>query len=394
MRKLAFIIATLALSAGSLRAQQTCASYSIVMNTPEDKLMLAVNGASNPQEQAAALVKFAQAHADSKFMPCVDEYLTRAYLKLKQYNKAIAAGQEALAAHYLDMNFVENLLQAYIASGRAGSHAFDLLALARAEIQRESQVARPAGTTDAAWQQMQKQAAATAKNETDYMQYAFFQLLAHVTDPNQRIAALDKFTQAYPGEAQKNAGLLNYQYAIAYTMLNQTEKADSYAEKTLAADPNNVEALNLLAFDYAIQRRTNLDQAAAYAKKVIQLVPAMSKPAGATDAQFQAEQNNLLGVAHLALGYVMLIRASGGKRYATRSQMAPAIRELESANEMLASNPRLDGGALFYLGNAYEEEYPADHRAALDVLSKAAPLQSPWQAPAQELLAKVRRVVH
>ncbi len=394
MRPLAFFAVAFLASAAALRAQQTCASYPIVINTPEDKLMLAVNGASNPQQEAAALEQFAQAHPNSKYMPCVDEYLTRAYVKLNQYDKAIAAGQKAVAAKYLDVIFLEKLLQAYIASGQANAQAFDVLTLGPAEIARENQPARTAGTSGAAWQQIQKQATATAQNETDYMQYAFFQLLSRVSDPKQRVTALDQFTQSYPSEAQKNAALLDNQYAVAYTMLGQTEKADEYAEKTLAADPNNVDALNLLAFDYAIQRRTHFAEASADANKVVQMVPTMTKPAGATEAQLQAEQNNLLGVAHLVLGYVDLVRASNGKRYATRAEMAPAIRELESANEHLAANPRLEGGALYYLGDAYEEEYPADHRAALDALTKAAPLESPWQAPARQLLAKVRRVAH
>ena len=394
MRPSAILASILLLSSAALNAQQTCANYSIVINTPEDKLMLAVNGANEPQEQVSALEKFAQQYPNSKFMPCVDEYLTRAYVKLRQYTLAITAGQKAVAAHYLDVIFLEDLLKAYIVSGQANSQAFNLLEMAPAEIDREAQVARPAGTSDVAWQQMEKQAASTAQNEADFMQYAFFQLLAHVSDPNQRLADLNQFAQAYPAEARRNAGLLNNQYAQAYTMLGQTEKADDYAEKTLAADPNNVDALSLLAFDYAIQRRTKFAQAVADANKVIEIVPTLPQPKGATDAQFQAQQNNLLGVAHLVLGYVDLVRASSGNRYATHLQMAPAIHELESARKLLANNPRLEGGTLLYLGDAYEAEYPAEHHAALDVLTQAASLKSPWQSPAQQLLAKVRRVVH
>ncbi len=392
MRSLALLSAMLVLSSAMLRAQQTCANYSIVINTPEDKLMLAVNGAHSPQEQVSALKKFIQAYPNSPYLPCAEEYLTRADVKLGQYSEAIAAGQKAIAAHYLDILFLEDLLKAYIASGQATSPAFDILAMAPAEIARESQVARSTGTSAAAYQQMVKQAQATAQGEDDFMQYAFFQLLAHVTDPNRRIADLGKFSQAYPAEAQKNAALIDYQYALAYTALNQTQKADQYAEKTLAADPDNVDALNLLAFDYALERRTHLDRAEADAQKVLRLVPTLTKPAGATDAQFQAEQSNLLGVAHFVLGFIDLLRASSGKRYATHAQMAPAIAQLDSARQLLAHNPRLEGGVLFYLGSAYEGEYPAEHRAALAVLEQAVSLASPWQAPARELLVRVRRV--
>ncbi len=51
--------------------------------------MLAINGADNPQDQLAVLEKFAQEHPDSKFMPCVNEYLASVNLKVKDYDKSI-----------------------------------------------------------------------------------------------------------------------------------------------------------------------------------------------------------------------------------------------------------------------------------------------------------------
>src|SRR5579872_3178234 len=52
--------------------QQSCSNYSIVVNSPEDKLMLAVNGSDDPNAKIAGLEKFAQEHADSAYMPCVE----------------------------------------------------------------------------------------------------------------------------------------------------------------------------------------------------------------------------------------------------------------------------------------------------------------------------------
>jgi hypothetical protein len=63
-----------------------------------------LNGADSPQEQLAALDKFAQEHADSKFMPCVNEYYASVNLKLKDYDKSIEYAEKDLAANYQDLN--------------------------------------------------------------------------------------------------------------------------------------------------------------------------------------------------------------------------------------------------------------------------------------------------
>lgn len=83
-----------------LEAQQVCPGLPYVANTPEDALMQAVNGAEKPEEQIAALDKFAAANPDSRFMPCVDEYYTMVYLKLNNFDKVVEYGEKGLAGKY------------------------------------------------------------------------------------------------------------------------------------------------------------------------------------------------------------------------------------------------------------------------------------------------------
>ncbi len=364
-----------------LGAQTPCPSLSVVVNTPEDELMLAVNGAEKPEDQIAALEKFAQAHADSKFLPCVYEYLTSANVKLNNFDKAIEWGEKDVAASYGDLNLTINLLKAYTGSGKVNDAAFDLIAKAPELIKTENAPSRPAKATDEEWQKMQQDLAAQAKDERAYMEYAFFQLLPRVTDGAKRIQYLDVFTKAYPDAT--NVSQLNFQYLMAYDMANNGAKADEYGEKAIAADPNNVEALNLVAYDYS-NRRINLDKAVDYAKKVVSLVPQMKKPEGASDDQFKAQQSNQLGMAHLTLGYVSFQKAGKTRK------VAPAIQEFQKAVDLLSANPNLQGAALFYLGSAYEFQYPPNHKSAAEALERAAGIQSPWQGQARDLLAKVK----
>lgn len=381
MRKLidAVLLAGCLSYACPLAAQLNC---TVVVNSPEDQLMLAVNGADNPQDQVSALDKYVQAHADSTFMPCVNASYTAAYLKLNNFDKAIEYGEKDFTANTADINVMLNLLRAYVGAGNASDAAFDIINKVPDEIKKESNPSRPEKMNDADWQKAQQDLAEQTKDERAYGEYAFFQLLPRVTEPTKQIQFLDSFMTSYPDTP--NVSQVNFQYFIAYKRANNAAKADEYGEKSIASDPNNVATLNLVADDYAT-RQTNLDKATQYATKVLQLAPAMKKPDGMTDADFKTNQNNQLGLAHTTLGYIAFLKAGKTRK------VAPAIQEFKTAVDLLGANPELQGKALYFLGSAYEFEYPPNHKAAADALGRVA---GPWQGQAQGLLAKVKKAEH
>jgi len=388
MRKMSFplILSGVLVFAGSLQAQQVCPGLPYVANTPEDELMQAVNGADKPEEQIAALDKYAKEHGDSKFMPCVDEYYTMTYLKLNNFDKVVEYGEKGLATNYKDVMMTLNTLKGYVGSGKVSDAAFDVIHQAPGLIATETKPARPTGVSDADWQKAQEDNAAQAKDELAYVAYAYFQLIPRVTDPNKRIERLDDYVKSFPDDAAKNAGQANFLYFIAYKMANKPDKAMEYGEKTIASDPNNLLANNLLAYDYAIGR-VNPDKAADYAKKAIDLAQQMKKPEGLSDAQFKQEQDNQLGMAHLSLGYVTFTRAVTARS----KKLGPAIEELKTAADLLGANPELQGQSLYYLAYAYESGAPVNHKGAIDALTRASSLQCSWKGPADELLAKVKK---
>lgn len=376
-----FILVVFLGGASTLTAQQLCRGFTVVMNSPEDKLMQAVNGSATAQAEVQALDAYAQTNPTSSFMSCVEEYYAAAYLKENDYPHAIEYGQKALAAHDQNELLLVNITKAYVGSAEAVPEAFAVIMMAPAEIQAETPRARPSGASDADWQKTQSDDQAEAKDITAYMEYAFFALLSRVQDTNQRIQYLDQLTKTYSDSGLQ--GRADFQYFVAYKMLNQTAKADAYGEKAVAEDPNNVDALNLLAYDYGIGR-TNLHKAAEYAAKVLQLAPQIKKPVAMPEEQFQSELNSKLGLAHLTLGYVNFVESTRTKR------IAPAIDQFKTAISLLDNNPFYQAQALYFLGNAYEFQYPPDHRAAAAALERAASLKTPVAAQARELLAKVR----
>lgn len=382
MRKLLWgiLAAGFLLAPSPLRAQQPCPRMPVVINTPEDKLMLAVNGADNPQAQVDALNKYAAENADSKFLPCVNEYLTMTFVKLQDYDKAIEAGEKDLAGDYLDVNLIVNLLKAYVGAGKATDNAFALINKGPQQIHDEI-LTTSTGTAEEV-EKARQAGQEQAKEIRAYMEYAFFQLLPRLTDPGKRVQDLDAFVKAYPDTPNMNQ--VNVQYFAAYQAAGDSEKMFEYGEKAVASDPNNVSTLNLVADGYATAKQPHLDQAAQYAQKALSLAASMQKPEGMTDDQFKASHDTQLGLAHSTLGYVDM------QKGARTHRVAAAIKEFKDASDLLGSNPALLARALYFLGYSYELAYPANHRLAAEALAKAASLQTPWQATAQDLLQKVK----
>lgn len=387
MRKLlcGLFLAACFLAARPSTAQQVCPGLPYVANTPEDELMQAVNGAENPQEQIVALDKFAQAHSDSKFMPCVDEYYSMVYLKLNNYDKAIEYGEKGLASNYQDMMLIINVLKASVAAGKADDQVFDIIAKVPDVIKAEGQPLRPPNISDAEWKKALDDLAAQGKEEGAYVVYAFFQLVPRLPDPKRRLDVLDKFSKTFPDVVEKNPAQINSAYFDAYRASNDLDKSVEYGEKTVASDPQNFGAWNALAYIYGVVKRSDQDKAATYAQKALDIAAGLKKPDGVSDADFKSAQDNALGMAHLTLGYVEFTKAGKNRR------VAPAIKDLKAAVDLLGANAELQGQALFFLGNAYEYEYPANHAAAIDVLTKASSLPCSMQGQASDLLAKVKK---
>lgn len=380
----ALLLAGIALSAVPLRAQQPCPSFTIVMNSDEDHLVMAMNGADNPQEQLAALDKYVAAHADSKFLPCANEYYATVNLKQKDYDKSIEYAEKDLAANYQDLNLDLTLMRAYASSTKVSDTLFSVINKVPEHVKTEiGNPARPAKTTDEEWAKIQKDNAELAKDCHDYAVWAFFQTLPRVSDPAKQIALLEPFLQTYPDAAKDNAAQVNLIYFQAYRTQGNVDKMADYGEKVIAADPNNVVVLNTMGMIYAFGSHPATEKAAGYAQKALTATPTLKKPDGVDDAAWKQQQDSQLGMAHLTLGYAALVRAQ------KTGKLMPAITELKTAGNLLEGNPALQGQALYYLAYAYESGTPANHPAAAAALNKAASLPGPFQTQSRALLVKV-----
>jgi tetratricopeptide (TPR) repeat protein len=382
----AFLLVAMGMATLPLWAQQPCPSFTVAVNSDEDHLMLAVNGADTPQQQLAALDGFAKEHADSKFMPCVNEYYASVNLKLKDYDKSIEYAEKDLAVNYQDLNLYLTLLRAYASSTKVSDTVFEVINKVPDQAKAETSTPmRPVKATDEEWAKIQKDSQELAKDSHDYAVWAFFQVLPRVTDPAKQIQVLETFLKTYPDVEKDDAAQVNTVYFQAYQRQGNLDKTVEYGDKIIAADPNNVVALNTLGLVYAFYlSHPSTEKAASYAQKALTAAQGLKKPEGVDDAVFKKEQDTQLGMAHLTLGYAAFVRAQ------RTLKLTPAIDELKVASNLLDGNPALQGQALYYLAYAYEDGVPANHRAAMEALNKAVTLPGPFQAQAQALLAKVK----
>ena len=145
-------------------------------------------------------------------------------------------------------------------------------------------------------------AAAKAKEEVE----AYNKYLADAQaagDARQRVNLGEAFVTAYPNSMY--AGAVHGQLAINYMTVNDVDKMVAAGEKALASDPNNIDVLPLMAL--AIPRRNGttaqqLEVAMNYARRAINLLSTMPKPAEMDDATFAQIKNQKLAQCRSGMG--------------------------------------------------------------------------------------------
>jgi tetratricopeptide (TPR) repeat protein len=131
------------------------------------------------------------------------------------------------------------------------------------------------------------------------------------TDLNKRIELGEAFVQKYP--QSRYLPPVYSTLTISYLQTNLVQKMLEVGDKEVQLAPNDVTTLAILA--QTISRVTNsktpdaakqLDKAATYAKKAIEIAPTLPKPENLTDEAFTKAKNQALAAAHSGLGLVLV----------------------------------------------------------------------------------------
>ena len=361
-RKLLLAALGVIFAAAGLEAQT--GKIVIAAGTPEDVALQAITNEPDEQKKLAMYQDFVQKFASNPVAVTYGNWQIAQYYQASDPKKALEYGDKALAGapNNLDILVLETSLAQQIKDNAKvmdysvrGGNAFSLL----------GQPSKPQGGTDE-----QGEEKAAYQNAHDFLEGAAFNAIVNETDPKTRMEYIERFTPAFPKSRYEDP-IASYAM-VALSQLKDMSRLIAYAEKALAANPNSLPALLLLANAYADDAKPgSTAKAITYAQKAI----AVAK-ADAPDADRARKAS--AGVAHSTLGYA----------YMKQDKTAAAVPELKAATVLLRGQDEQSFAlAAYRLGFAYAKLRRINE--ARDILLESVKIQGPVQPLSQDLLSKV-----
>jgi tetratricopeptide (TPR) repeat protein len=348
-------------------------SVSLAAGTPEDKALNDIYAAPDGPDKIALLDKFMADYGQGDLELLGDQLYVQTYLAQKNYAKVYEYGQKALALDPDSLSTVVNMVHAAEEQGDA-QRVFSLGEKAVGIVTKYKASPPPSGVGPDDWARQKDAAVAGAQQDIGYVQYAMINAAYKTTSPNARAELFGRYLAIFPDSPYSMTA--REQTAIAYQQAQNPAKMIEAAQSVLAADPNNVSMLLLLADTWS-EAGQQLDKAAAYAQKALDQLATAKKPDNVADEQWQQQISLQKGIAYSSLGQV----------YVNKGQNAQAVDAFRKASPLLKGNTVSYARNLYRLGFtlAKMERIPE----ARAVLSEAVSINSPYKASAQETLDKI-----
>ncbi len=209
------------------------------------------------------------------------------------------------------------------------------------------QTAAPAAAPAAAAQPQQK------KEIKDPAEYNAYVGALKQTDAAAKISGLESFLVTYPNSVMKEDAL--ELLMGTYEQAGNQAKVIDTANRLLAANPNSVAALVLLAYNERAQQKWA--DAEQNAIKGLQALPNMPKPEGSTEDIFAKQKAQMNSVLNAVAGFSALQL----KDFASAQKYLRAAVEAEPANveniyplalAYLSATPEDDVNGLFFIARA------------------------------------------
>jgi tetratricopeptide (TPR) repeat protein len=367
MVRAAVVVALLCLSLSSFAQLDKIV---IPAGTPEDKALAEISNEPDAQKKVAMYEDFVQKFSGNPAAVAYGNWqIAQSCQTEGNLEKAMGYGDKALAAMPNNLDILVS--QANIAQQmKNAAKIMDYAMRGGKAYNSAAQTPKPEGMTDEQFAVRVAEVKERNKSSYEFLETAAFNTIADEKDAKTRMSYIERFTPAFPASRFDEPVT---QYAL-FTLgqLNDSARLYSFGEKALAANPNSMPTMLLLANAYVEDARpSSLAKAITYSQQVIELAKA-----DAPDADKSRKLSG--GVAHSTLGYA----------YAKQEKVAAAIPELKTAAALLKGQDDVSyATALYRLGWAYAKTNRiAEARA---VLEEAVKIPGPLQGPCQELLAKV-----
>jgi hypothetical protein len=351
----------------SLNALSQSAPIVIPAGTPEDKDLAAIAAEADGAKRIAAYEAFLSKYSGNQAAVAYAEWqLSQQYLAAGDTAKAMDFGSKALAAYPSNMDIIQS--QASIAQAmKDNSKVVDFAVQGAGVYNSIAKQSKPADMSDADWTSKITGEQSAAQSTYSFLETSAYNAIASEQDPNKRMNEIEKFTPAFP--KSKFEGQISQLALYSLQQLNQPQRLVAYGEKALAANPNSVPTLLMMANAYVGDPK-EAAKAASYAGKALTAV-------GPNPESGDKEKKSYAGLAHIMLGRAQL----------NQEKLIPAVTDLKAAVALLQDDPADQQQALYYLGYAFAKQ---NKRAdAVATLQKAASIEGPYAGPAKEMLAKI-----
>ena len=344
----------------------------IPAGTPEDRDLQAISNEQDAAKKLAMYLDFVQKYSSNPAAVAYGNWqISQAYQTSGDLNKALDYGDKALAGAPRNLDILVS--QASVAQQAKNNQKLIDYASRGGEVCRSiGKQPKPDGMTDDDFRRQVAEERSAAKNSCDFLESAGFNVIASETDAKSRMAYIEKYSAAFR-DSKFQDQVSNYAlYTLGPGQLNDQARLIAYGEKTLAANPNALPALLLMAGAYVDDSKAgSVGKAVTYSQKAIAV-------AKAEEADADKSRKLSAGVAHSVLGYA----------YIKQDKTAAAIPELRAAAGLLKGlDEQQYSIALYRLGFAYAKLSRVNE--AREVLAEAVKISGPVQGMSQELLAKV-----
>src|SRR5579864_5229331 len=344
----------------------------IAAGTPEDQALQEISKETDAQKKLPLYQDFIQKFASNPAAVAFGNWqISQYYQTAGVLPKALEFGDKALAGspHNLDILVSQAGIAQQMKNDAKIMDYAEKGGLAYESIAKEP---KPEGMSDQDFAARVASDKDAAKSGHDFLEGVAFNAIADEKDAKARMSDIERFSAAFPNSQYQEQVSQYAMYTLGPGQLNDPARLVAFGEKSLAANPNSIPVLLMLANTYVEETKpANWAKAVTYSQRVVTLAKA-----DAPDADKSRKLS--AGVAHSTLGYA----------YMKQDKTAAAIPELKSASALLKGQDDTAYSAVLYrLGYAYAKLSRTTE--ARDVLMEAVKIQGPLQQPSRELLEKV-----
>ncbi len=341
----------------------------IAAGTPEDQALQQISKETDADKKLAMYQDFLQKFASNPAAVAYGNWqVSQYYQTAGDLPKALEYGDKAVAGS--PHNFDILVSQASIAqSMKDNAKIIEYAEKGGQAYEGIGKEAKPEGQSDQDFANRVASDKESVKSSYEFLEGVGFNAIADEKDAKKRMSYIDRFSAAFPNSKYQEQVSQYAMYTLGPGQLNDPARLVAFGEKSLAANPNSIPALLLLANFYVEDSKpANVAKAVTYAQKVVAL-------AKANEADADRLHKLSAGVAHSTLGYA----------YMKQDKTAASIPELKSATALLKGQDDIAyATALYRLGYAYAKmKRTAEAR---ETLNEVVHMGGPLQEPAQKVL--------